>query len=145
MTNAPIPAVSVALRDEDRFLLVKRGRAPSLGYWAFPGGRVEPGERLEDAVQRELLEETGLLASKYRMLRMITLSGEWGSYHLHIFSAVAGRRDAVAGDDAAEVGWFTIDAMANMMVTPSTIEIAKEVLDAVAPSGHHLDPAGLTS
>jgi 8-oxo-dGTP diphosphatase len=142
MANAPIPAVSVALRDKDRFLLVKRGRAPSKDYWAFPGGRVEAGEKLEQAVRRELVEETGLIADDYRPIRMITLSGEWGSFDLHIFSAVAtGNTNAVAADDAADAGWFGLADMAEMQVTPSTIEIAEEIL-AASPSSDHVEASG---
>ncbi|MBS9719955.1 NUDIX domain-containing protein [Tianweitania sp. BSSL-BM11] len=139
MANAPIPAVSVALRDKNHFLLVKRGRAPSKDYWAFPGGRVEPGETLDEAVRRELAEETGLVAQDYRILRMIPLSGEWGSFDLHIFSAVVcGNTNAVAADDAADAGWFDVNDMATMQVTPSTIEIAEEILRA-SPSSDHVE------
>src|SRR6185369_13724022 len=41
-------------------LLVERGREPLKGYWSLPGGLVETGERLEEALRREVLEETGL-------------------------------------------------------------------------------------
>ncbi len=141
MENAPIPAVSVALRDGDRFLLVKRGRAPSKDYWAFPGGKVEAGESLQSAVERELLEETQLSARNYRVVRMLRLDGEWGCFDLHIFSATKlGDTVAIAGDDAADLGWFTIGQMAGIQVTPSTIEIAQEILDwsrcGVLPSKH---------
>ena len=142
MANAPITAVSVALRDKDRFLLVKRGRAPSKDFWAFPGGKLEAGETLDQAARRDLHEETGLVAEDYRMIRMITLSGDWGSFDLHIFSAVvAGSTKAVAADDAADAGWFSLADMADMQVTPSTIEIAEEIL-GLAPSSDHVEAPG---
>ncbi|TIS58122.1 MAG: NUDIX domain-containing protein, partial [Mesorhizobium sp.] len=51
-----IPAVSVAVVRGDRVLLVKRARAPSQGLYAYPGGKVEPGETPEECLVRELHE-----------------------------------------------------------------------------------------
>lgn len=45
----------------DETLLIRRGKAPFKGRWSIPGGRLRPGERLEDAVRREVLEETGVI------------------------------------------------------------------------------------
>jgi ADP-ribose pyrophosphatase YjhB (NUDIX family) len=51
---------AVVLDDADRVLLVRRGRAPSQGKWSLPGGLLHLGERLEEAVVREVAEECGL-------------------------------------------------------------------------------------
>ena len=56
-----VPCVGALVHDDDgRLLVVRRGREPGRGLWSVPGGRVEPGESDTVAVEREVLEETGL-------------------------------------------------------------------------------------
>src|SRR5690606_4494893 len=103
MTSRKIlPAVSVALRREHRLLLVRRGRAPSLGYYAFPGGRVEAGETLEEAARRELAEETGLAAGSLSPLLRVHVEGDDMDYDLQVFFGLHMDGEPVAADDAAE-------------------------------------------
>lgn len=61
-TARPVLAASIAVFREGRVLLARRGKAPALGLYSLPGGRIEPGERMEKAVLRELFEEVGLKA-----------------------------------------------------------------------------------
>ena len=55
-------------RDDKRVLLIRRGTAPLLGEWSLPGGVLECGETLREAVVREAREETGLMVETGEML-----------------------------------------------------------------------------
>ena len=126
-----IQAVSVAVRDGNRLLLVMRGRAPSAGLYAFPGGRIEPGETVTDAAARELMEETRLRARNMRVFAEVTLDREDDSvetYHLTVHVADYDGGTALAGDDAAALGWFTIEEMRDLPITASTLAAAEEML-----------------
>jgi ADP-ribose pyrophosphatase YjhB (NUDIX family) len=60
--SRPVLAASIAVFREGKVLLAQRGKAPARGLFSLPGGRIEPGERMADAVLRELQEEVGLSA-----------------------------------------------------------------------------------
>lgn len=131
MTDAPLPAVSIALVDGDRVLLVRRGRAPAKGLYAFPGGRVEDGETLERAVRRELLEETGLAAGAVALVETLDIEreGSGASFRLHVFTAPYLGGAVVAGDDADEAAWFNLAEMAALPVIPSVVAVARLLLE----------------
>src|SRR5687768_10103190 len=103
-----IPAVSVALRRGDTLLLVRRGQAPSRGYYAFPGGRVEPGETLEAAARRELAEETGLTAGEISPLVLVHVEGDAVDYNLQVFAGTYCGGEPLAASDADEAAFFTL-------------------------------------
>ena len=99
----PEVAVGAIAVDAERLLLVRRGHGPAAGLWSVPGGRVEPGEMLVEAVVRELAEETGLEGVADRFVGWVERIGE--GYHyviLDFIVTVLEPRDPVAGADAAE-------------------------------------------
>ncbi|OHV08808.1 NUDIX hydrolase [Kushneria phosphatilytica] len=114
MTSVHIPrpaALSVVTRD-DRVLLVRRRHPPDAGLWGFPGGRIEWGERIEQAAVRELREETGVAATAGEVLTALNVIDANRQAIHHHFVLIAVRchwqsGDGIADDDASETGWFT--------------------------------------
>ena len=94
-------------------LLVNRGREPYKGKWALPGGFIEIDEELEDAVARELAEETGLTGVRLEQMRAFGRCGRdpRGRQISVAFTGIAtGGQDKIrAGDDAAKAQWFDIE------------------------------------
>lgn len=130
-----ILAVSVAAVAGNRVLLVRRGREPSKGLFAFPGGRVEPGETLEEAARRELREETGLAASALSPIDLFRfeapLHGPGASYELQVFLAEGTGGTLQAGDDADHAGWYDAERMSVLAMTESTRQVALRLLGAI--------------
>ncbi len=127
-TPTPIEAVSVIARDGERFLLVRRGRPPAFDLHAFPGGRVEPGETLEQAARRELREETGLEAGALSLHETILIDPEPAdgrSFRLHVHVADGVSGVLVPGDDAAHAGWYTAQEMDGLAMTRTTLAMAR--------------------
>ncbi|WP_224544123.1 NUDIX hydrolase [Mesorhizobium sp. CA16] len=127
-----IPAVSVAVVRGGTVLLVKRARAPSQGLYAYPGGKVEPGETLAQAAARELQEETGLEATGYRPLRDILIDGHAENhavdYLLTVFGAAYAGGEPVASDDAETAAFYTLAEMAGMPLAGDVFSVAEELL-----------------
>lgn len=111
-------------------LLVRRGRAPAKGLYAFPGGRVEAGETREQAVIREALEETGAQLANVAHVVDLEIPAENDDrieFVLSVHSASYAGGTVVAGDDADAAVWVTVDEMEQLPLAGSVLEIARQL------------------
>jgi 8-oxo-dGTP diphosphatase len=120
-----IPCVGAIVVDAaGRVLLVRRANPPAQGTWSIPGGRVEPGERAEDAVVRELAEETGLRGEIEREVGTVERAAPAGGTYV-IRDFLLRVDDAAllrAADDALDAGWFTGPEVAALETSPGLRE-----------------------
>lgn len=113
----------------DRILLVERGREPLKDYWSLPGGVVEAGERLEEALRREVREETGLEVEILSLLeifeRIILDAAGLPEYHYVLMDYLCrpAGGELCAADDASRVAWFTRPELADLKITEGTLPV----------------------
>ncbi len=131
----PIPGVGALIIDDERILLIERGREPLKGYWSLPGGAVETGERLEDALRREIREETGLEVEIIHLIEVFEriMHGEDGEteYHYILMDYICRPVGGVlqAADDASGAAWFRENELAGLKITEGTPRVVAKAFD----------------
>lgn len=130
----PEVAVGAVCRHEGRLLVVRRAQPPAQGSWTVPGGRVERGETLAAAVERELAEETGLRGRCGPLLGWVERIDE--AHHFVILDFAVEVDDptpARAGSDAAELAWVTPEELASLPLVPGLLAFLRQA--GVLPGG----------
>ena len=127
--DAPRVAVGGVVLDGERVLLVRRGQAPSVGRWSIPGGLVSLGESLEDAVVREIEEESGLRVRVVGLCGVIdrVIRGDDGAVRYHYvivdYVSLVDGGELRAGSDAAEARWVPVDQVTTYDVTDGVADM----------------------
>jgi ADP-ribose pyrophosphatase YjhB (NUDIX family) len=132
MTMFDLPAircVGALVHDPGgRLLLVLRANDPGAGQWSVPGGKVEAGEADDEAVRREVAEETGLSVTVGRLCGVVERPAPQGVFVIHDYLCTPVGDDAVAGSDAAEVRWVDAEEFAALHADGQLVDLLAETL-----------------
>jgi len=130
----PIVAVSAAIVREGRVLIARRARAPAHGVYTLPGGVVEVGETLREAVQREILEETALTIEPVALAgyrERIARDRDGKVEHHFVILPFAARwikGEPVLNEELAEARWLVPSELAGLTTTEGLAEIVTNAL-----------------
>jgi 8-oxo-dGTP diphosphatase len=123
--------VGALIVDNDRVLLIKRGKAPLLGEWSIPGGLLELGEPTREGAEREALEETGLVVRATELLGVfdrIVPDADRILYHYVLIDFLCERisGEMQASGDAADARWFTQEEVSGLALSEDTAAVIDE-------------------
>ncbi len=132
----PLVGIGALIFNRDRILMVERGKEPLKGYWSLPGGLVETGETLHQAVEREVLEETGLHVKPTRFFeyfeRIMPDAEGRPEYHYllmdYVCKVVGGT--LAPGDDVARAEWVKHKDLRALLITQGTLEVIERAYRA---------------
>jgi 8-oxo-dGTP diphosphatase len=125
----PVLGVGALILAGEKILLVERGREPLKGWWSLPGGGVETGELLEDALRREVREETGLEVDHVSFFeifeRLMPDDAGRTEYHYVLIDYLCrpGGGTLCAADDAGRAAWFAEAEIDGLKITAGTAPV----------------------
>jgi mutator protein MutT len=132
----PLIGVGAIIIKRGRILMAQRGKEPLKGWWSLPGGALEIGESLKDAVCREVREETGLEVRPTRMFeifeRIMPDAEGVPEYHFVLIDylcRITGG-EMCAGDDVCSVEWFARHDLKKLQITEGTLKVIERAFRA---------------
>ncbi len=140
---SPAPGVGgIVFNNQQQILLIQRNHPPAMGFWSIPGGKLEAGESLAEACQREIKEETGLDTNVKHIVAVVERRVE--GFHYVIIDYLALLVDEEnsqpsAQSDVSEARWVDLDNLSDYDLVAGLEAIIRRTYNAY--SNNHV--AGL--
>jgi 8-oxo-dGTP diphosphatase len=127
--SLPVPAIGVGgivFNNRKQVLMIQRNQPPAMGFWSIPGGKLEPGESLAGACQREIKEETGLETNAKHIVAVVERRIEGFHYVIIDYLALLMNEEnsfPIAQSDVAEARWISLEHLADYKLVTGLAEI----------------------
>ncbi|MFN2593785.1 MAG: NUDIX hydrolase [Actinomycetota bacterium] len=119
----PQVAVGAIVVEDDSLLMIRRAADPGRGLWTIPGGRVENGELLAQALKREVSEETGLDVEPGDLVGILEVPGDPHYVILDFYARVTGGRELEPSEEeVSEARWVPLSEVSDLECTPRFLE-----------------------
>ena len=125
----PLVAVGGVILSGRKVLLVQRSKPPNKGSWAIPGGKVEYGETLKEALIREMKEELNIEVQPKDLIGVVEIIKEGFHYVILDFLCEVKSGEIKAGSDALDARFFSIEEMTKIPISPTTIEMMRRYFE----------------
>ena len=131
--SQPLIGVGAIIMNRNKMLIVKRANEPAKGLWSVPGGVVELGEQLYEALKREVKEETGLEVDIERLVAAVDniVFDEEGriQYHYVLLDYLCRPRGGAlkAAGDVHDIQWVPLEALQSLPITPSLNRVIAKI------------------
>ncbi len=131
----PVVGVGAVVLNKNKILLVKRGKEPRKGYWAIPGGVLNVGETIENAIKREVEEETNIKIEIIRLIDVIEdiIYDDQGNVRFHYilvdYLAKYKEGELQAGSDVSDAKWISIEDLGRFKIAKTTKDMIKRIIN----------------
>jgi 8-oxo-dGTP diphosphatase len=127
--SLPVPTLAVGgivFNNQKQILLIQRNQPPAMGFWSIPGGKLEAGESLVEACQREIKEETGLDTRVKSIVAVVERRIEGFHYVIIDYLALLvdeGNGQPIAQSDVSEARWVSLEHLIDYDLVEGLTEI----------------------
>ena len=138
----PVIAIGGVVISDGRVLLIRRGQPPLEGRWSIPGGILEIGETIADAIARELFEETGVRARALALVevyeKVLRDAGDRAQYHFVILDYLCEWQEgsARAGSDVTEAVWVREEELKQFQLTGAAARVVRKAFAMARERGN---------
>ena len=138
--DRPLLGVGAVIVRDERVLVVRRLNPPLQGQWSIPGGLVETGETIKQALIREIREETGLAVEPIELIevfeRILRDTDSRVQYHFVVIDYLCRilSGEACPGTDVSEIQWTRLEDLPELGITPETRSVIEKGLNAARKS-----------